>query len=252
LKSLFLHPSFKKILALGPAGGLALLWLTLPALAGLYLLYELAAVSEWLRSLGIWGLAIYALVFLVSSGLGILPTTAQAILGGWIFGLWYGLAAASTAFGGAALLGLLITRAVAGGQILDILDSKPEAAAIRKAILGGGFWKNTFMIALLRIPPQSPFAFTNFLFVSCGAPTGPFVLGTILGLLPRTALLMFLASAAASTGAADIQTFIKEGPGWTAAALGIGSVVLVMAIIGSVAKRALVQLKVDPAILRQR
>ncbi len=250
MKFLFLHPSLKKIRDLGPAGILALVWLSAPGIAGIYLLYKLGPVSEWLESLGPIGLAVYSLVFMVTSGLGILPTTAQAVLGGWVFGPVNGLLAASVAFGGAAVIGLFITRAVAGKRVETILETKPEAVAIRNALLAGGFWRKVLMITLLRLPPQSPFAFTNFLLISCGAPTGPFIVGTILGLIPRTALVMTLSHAASLTGASDIQGFVKEGPGWPVAVLGIVLVMIVMAIIGFIARKALIQLRVDPVILK--
>ena len=250
MKFLFLHPSLKKIGDLGPAGILALVWLSAPGIAGLYLLYNLGPVSEWLKSMGTAGIVIYSLVFLFSSGLGILPTTAQAVLGGWVFGPVKGLLAAAVAFGGAAVIGLLITRAVAGRRVESLLETKREAVAIRDALIGGGFWRKVLMITLLRLPPQSPFAFTNFLLISCGAPTGPFILGTILGLIPRTALVMTLSHAAALTGASDIQAFVKDGPGWPVAVLGIAIVLIVMAIIGLIARKALFRLHVDPAILK--
>lgn len=235
---------------LGPTGLLALLWLSAPGLAGLYLLYELGAISAWLRGLGPAGWFIYTAIFLVMSGLGLLPTTAQAILGGWVFGPWKGLAAALLAFGGAAATGFLVTHTIAGDRIRKLLESREEARAIRDALIGRGFWRTTGVIALLRIPPQSPFAFTNLVMVGCGAPLVPFILGTILGLLPRTALIMFAAHAAAMTGAEDIQSFVTQGPGWGVAVAGIAAVLAVMAVITAMSRKALAGLNVDPTAIR--
>lgn len=240
----------RRLWRLGPAGLLALFWLTVPGLAGLYLLYELGAISRWFSSLGFWGIFVYALIFAVSSGFGLLPTTAQAILGGWVFGAVKGVVAGSLAFAGAACLGYFVTRLVARSRLREVLEKKPEARAIRDAILGRGFWQTTGLIALLRVPPQSPFAFTNLIMVGCGAPFLPFVLGTILGLLPRTALLMVASSAAAGTGAADIQSFVSQGPGWPVAVAGVAAIAVVLAVIGSIAKKALAKLHVDPEAFR--
>ena len=247
---LFLGGALRRFAGLGPAGLLALFWLSAPAIAGLYLLYELGAVSDWLRARGDVGLLVYAAVFMVTSGIGLLPTTAQAVLGGWVFGPAKGLLAAAAAFGGAALIGLLITRAVAGKRLERFLDTKREARAIRDALIGRGFLKTTLMIALFRLPPQSPFAFTNLVMVSCGVAAAPFVLGTILGMIPRTFLVMLFASAAAQTGAQDIQAFVKEGPGWPVAAFGLVLMVMVMTVIGTIARRTLIRLHVDPAAFR--
>jgi uncharacterized membrane protein YdjX (TVP38/TMEM64 family) len=110
---------------------LALFWLSAPGIAGLLLLYELGTVSEWLRAHGDAGLLIYAATFMLASGTGLLPTTAQAVLGGWVFGLAKALPAAIVAYSGAALLGLLITRAVAGSHKGDFRKNRREVQMLR-------------------------------------------------------------------------------------------------------------------------
>jgi uncharacterized membrane protein YdjX (TVP38/TMEM64 family) len=247
---LFLGTNLQRLVRLGPAGLLAFVWFSTPGIAGLFLLYELGMVSDWLHARGDAALLLYAVVFMVTSGIGLLPTTAQAVLGGWVFGPAKGLSAACLAFGGAALLGLLITRAVAGKRIERLFETKREARAIRDALIGKGFLQTTLMVALLRLPPQSPFAFTNFVMVSCGVAAAPFLLGTVLGMIPRTLVVMLLASAAAQTGAEDIQAFVREGPGWPVVAGGLALVAVVMSIIGAIARRALIRLHVDPAAFR--
>jgi uncharacterized membrane protein YdjX (TVP38/TMEM64 family) len=238
-----------RLLQLGPAGLLALFWLAAPGIAGLCLLYQLGAAAEWLRARGDVALVVYAAIFLVTSGIGLLPTTAQAVLGGWVFGPGKALLAASAAFGGAALLGLLITRTVAGKRVENFLNTKREARAIRDALIGRGFLQTTAIVALLRLPPQSPFAFTNLVMVSTGVAAAPFLLGTILGMVPRTLVVMLFASAAAQTGAEDIQTFVKDGPGWPIAAGGLAIMAGALTAIGAIARRALIRLRVDPAAL---
>jgi uncharacterized membrane protein YdjX (TVP38/TMEM64 family) len=247
---LFLGANLEKLVRLGPAGVLAFLWLSVPGVAGLFLLYELGTVSEWLHARGDAGLLLYAVAFTITSGIGLLPTTAQAVLGGWVFGPAKALSAAMLAYGGAALLGLLITRAVAGKRIERIFDTRQQARAIRDALIGRGFLQTTMMVALLRLPPQAPFAFTNFVMVSCGVAAAPFLLGSILGMIPRTLVVMIFAAAAARTGAEDIQAFLREGPGWPVAVGGLGLMLMVMSIIGAIARRALIRLHVDPAAFR--
>lgn len=247
---LFLGTNLERLVRLGPAGLLAMVWLATPGVAGLLLLYELGTVSQWLHARGDAGLLVYAAVFMITSGIGLLPTTAQAVLGGWVFGPAKALVAAIVAYGGAALLGLIITRAVAGKRIEQIFETRQQARAIRDALIGRSFLQTTIMVALLRLPPQAPFAFTNFAMVSCGVATAPFLLGSILGMIPRTLVVMIFAAAAAQTGAADIQAFVKEGPGWPVAAGGLILMVTVMSVIGAIARRALVRLHVDPTAFR--
>jgi uncharacterized membrane protein YdjX (TVP38/TMEM64 family) len=77
----------------------------MPALGGFVLLYYIRPVSEWLVSLGNGGVALYAGVFIVTAGLGLLPTYAQAFLGGWAFGPVVGTIAALLGFVGASCVG---------------------------------------------------------------------------------------------------------------------------------------------------
>jgi hypothetical protein len=60
---------------------------------------------------------------------------------------------------------------------------------------------------------------------------------------------MLFASAAAQTGAEDIQAFVKDGPGWPVAAGGLAIMAAAMTTIGAIARRALIRLRVDPAAL---
>jgi uncharacterized membrane protein YdjX (TVP38/TMEM64 family) len=136
---LYLRGNLSKFREMGPTGLLALFWATVPALAGIYLFVELGAISDWLRAHGPNGLVIYAVVFMVGSGLGLLPTTAQCVLGGWVFGLFWGMVAATIGYLGAATIGLVITRLVVGRRIERIIEARPAASAIRHALIGKGF-----------------------------------------------------------------------------------------------------------------
>ena len=66
---LFLGTGVAKLRQFGPSGVLAFLWLATPGVAGLLLLYELGAVSEWLHARGEVGLLVYGAVFLFASGI---------------------------------------------------------------------------------------------------------------------------------------------------------------------------------------
>ena len=94
---------------------LGILWVTTPPLFGFWILAEIGLIGDWLLSMGgptigasgvpLLGLALYSLLFMACSGVGVLPTYAQAILGGWIFGFWLGTPAALLGFTGGAGIG---------------------------------------------------------------------------------------------------------------------------------------------------
>lgn len=179
---------------LGPAAVLAALWAITPAACGFLLLAYIDTVSQWLRAHGNAGLVLYTAAFMIAGGLGLLPTYAQAVLGGWCFALLAGFPAALAGFTGAALLGYAVSRTVARRRVEDAIEANAKARAMRNALIGHGFWKTTGLVTLVRLPPNSPFALTNMALSSTGVPLAAFALGTVLGMAPRTGVAVFLGS----------------------------------------------------------
>lgn len=225
---------------LGPTGLLGLLWASAPAIAGFVLLAHLAAVSEWFVSLGGMALPTYIGLFMVSAGLGLLPTYAQAIMGGWVFGFAAGFPGAMAGFTGAAIIGYAVTRLISGDRVREVMDEHEKARLIRAALVDRGFWGELGIVTLVRIPPNSPFAITNLVMASCGVAKLPFTLGTLFGMAPRTGIVAFVASAAAaSTGAEDIQAFVKEGLGPWVLIGGIAAMIIMLMVLAHIANKAL-------------
>lgn len=231
-------PPFSLARALGPTGLLGIAWTAAPAVCGTLLLASLGPVSEWLLFHRPAGLALFTLVFVLGAGLGILPTYAQSILGGWVFGVAAGLSAALVGFTGGGLLGYQVARRVSQDRVEALIEANPRARAIRDALVGRGPWRTLLVVALLRLPPNSPFALTNLVMATTGVPLPAFVAGTFLGMLPRTAVAVALAAAAAATGAEDIQTFVRHRGPWLLAAGVVGGMA-VLGVLGAIARRAL-------------
>ncbi len=97
-----------------------------------------------------------------------------------------------------------------------------------------GFWKTLGMVALLRLPPNSPFALTNLVMASVRVPRLPFLLGTIVGMLPRSALAVVIGA-----GLSDFsrEALKKAAPGWVWIA-SIAVAVAVVVVISSMASKA--------------
>ncbi len=228
---------------LGPTGILGILWGTMPAVCGILLLANIETLSGWLKEHPELGFAGYVCVFMVSAGLGLLPTYAQSILGGWVFGAAWGLPGALAGFAGGAVIGYFIAKTVSQDRVEQVIKAKPKWRAVRDALVGGGFWKTLGMVALVRVPPNSPFALTNLVLSTTGVPLLPYAIGTAIGMLPRTALAVGLAAAGASTGAEGIRDFVGQSKNskW----LLIGGLVLmfvVLAVVGHIANKALARL----------
>ena len=229
------------------AFALAIVWVTVPPLIGFKLLANIGAVGEWLKEDPSRGIPAYILLFAISSGLGILPTYAQAILGGWVFGLALGAPAAIAGCVGGALLGWSFSRLVSGRGIESWLDAKPKARAIRTALVGAHQVRLMWLVALLRLPPNSPFAIANLAMASTGVRLLPFMAGTAIGMTPRTIAAAGIAAAGAATGASDIQALIRD-QGWLWFGIGIVALVAAFSVISHVAKRALKQAGLDTGL----
>lgn len=251
---------------LGPAGPLAVAWAVLPALGGFALLYKAETVGSWLRGHGSEGVVIYAALFMVLSGFALLPTYASAILGGWAFGFAQGFPAALVGFGGGSVIGYFVARTAAKNRVVKLIEEHEKWRVVRDALIGGsdagrrgavhgggsgggaalageppvaqaghGFWKMLGVVALLRLPPNSPFAITNLVMASVGVRFVPFVLGTLIGMAPRTAAAVYIATTLHGLTKAEIK---HSTPAWMMA-VGIGVMLVVLGILGAIAQRAL-------------
>ena len=217
---------------LGPLGPLAVLSVAMPPISGIVLIGTLHKVGPWLRAHDDIGLLLYIGAFTVLGGLALLPTYAQSLLGGWAFGLGFGLVAALTGFVGAALVNYAISWRVSGDRLEKLLAQHTKWNAVYRALLHSGFLKAVFIITLLRLPPNSPFAATNLAMAAIKVPLGPFALGTLLGLAPRTAAVVFVGAGLSTLDFADRQQT------WMFAAGAVVTIVVV-AVLGWMANRAL-------------
>ncbi len=226
---------------LGPAGILAVLALALPPLGSLALFATMGTTGPWLKSHAELGLVLYASAFAILAGLALLPTYAQSALGGFAFGIAWGVPAALVGFTAGAVIGYEIARRASGERVLRLVDEKPKWRAVRDALLGaadtpgGGLGRILGMIILLRLPPNSPFALTNLVMASVRVPRRCFVVGTAIGMAPRTALAVAVGAGAHELSKDELRAAL---PPWALYA-GIALTIAVFLFIGIIANRAI-------------
>jgi uncharacterized membrane protein YdjX (TVP38/TMEM64 family) len=217
---------------LGPVGPLATLAIVIPPISGILLIGTVHQVGPWLKSHEVVGLLMYVTGFALLGGLALLPTYAQSLLGGWAFGMAAGFCAAIAGFGGAALVGYAVARRVAGTRIEDLIAEHRRWSALHRALLGSGFWKAFTLVTLVRLPPNSPFAASNVAMAALGVPRIPFALGTVVGLAPRTAIVVY-----AGAGLSTLDFANPQQAGWFLGSLLV--TLLVVVAVGWMANRAL-------------
>lgn len=217
---------------LGPAGPLAVLAGTFPLIGGFVLIGLISRLAPWLKAHPRPGFWIVVVGFSLAAGLSLLPTYACSMLAGYTFRFWVGFPGSMLAFCGAALIAYLVSARAAGNRVVDIVREHPKWEAVRIALLGAGFWKAFWIITLIRLPPTSPFAAANFIMGTTRAPLIPYLLGTLIGMAPRTAAVVWAASRA------NTLDFSESKNVWSYAYL-LASTILVVVVIGRLANNAI-------------
>lgn len=226
---------------LGPAAWLGAVAAFMPLVMGFALIAYMPTIAEWLRSHGSGGVWVYAGGFALLAGLALMPTYAQSALGGYAFGVWAGVGAAMAGFFGGAAIGYFIARKASGDRVDRVVRENTKWQAVRRALLGEGrgFWKTTWMVALLRCPPNSPFAITNLVMASVKVPWGSFLVGTVVGMLPRTAVAVWIGHLVAERSQQFTKDAVKEAmPAWAFWG-GIALGVVVLGVVMLIAQRAI-------------
>lgn len=219
-------------------GALAAAWFTLPLGFSLVLFARIAEVTEWLRSHGPSGAVVGAGAFAAAAGLGLMPTYAQAILMGWVFGTAVGSGVSVAGYVGGALIGWSVSRLVAGDAVRRFIDGHRTWGVVRAALVDASVPRTMGLVALLRFPPNSPFAFTNLVLAATGVRFVPMIVGSVVGMMPRTVFACWLGAQGAATGATDLVDLMKkQGP--MAVVAGVALLVVALWVMQRVGNRAL-------------
>lgn len=211
--------------------------LVLPPLGSIVLFMTMGTTAPWLQSHAEIGVVMYVVAFAILAGLALLPTYAQSALGGFAFGVALGIPAALFGFAGGSFIGYTIAGRATGDRIQKLIEEKPRWRVVRDALLDQrrGWVRTTGMVVLLRLPPSSPFALMNLLMASVKVPQSSFIVGTLIGMLPRTSLAVVIGA-----GVQDLtrDTLEQALPAW-AWGVGIGISIAIAIFIGVLATRAI-------------
>jgi uncharacterized membrane protein YdjX (TVP38/TMEM64 family) len=225
---------------LGPGGPLALIAATLPVIGLATLASQFNVIGPWLKAQNGAGVAIYVLGFTLCAGLAIFPTHILAALGGWAVGFAVGAPAACAGVLGAALVGYAVGLRATGERAVRLIAEKPKWKAVYDALIGCGFWRALLIVLLVRLA-VSPFALTNLLFAATRVNPLAYVLGTVVGLAPRTCAVVFFA--------VGLQEVTMKSPHsrmlWV---LGLAGTLAAVVVIGILANRAVARVTEKPVL----
>ena len=195
-------------------------------------------ISPWLEANTQIAVPLFIVAISVLAGLAILPTNIVGMTSGWAFGFPLGLITMLLAIAGAVAMNFFVSKRLAGKNFRKTLSEKPKLNAIHKELLEGNIGKVVLIIALLRLAPATPFAATNFLISASGVSIKAYLMGTIVGYIPRTSATVFVGSSLSKLD------FNQPKESWIII-LGIVATIVATIIIGVLSKKALRKLTLE-------
>src|SRR5260221_13617814 len=185
----------------------------------------LTRFNYWVADLGVWGVLLFILVYIVATVL-FFPASILTIGAGFIFGVLLGTMIVWIAATAGAALAFLIARYLARDQIEHKIANNPRFKRIDRAIGERG----AKLVFLLRLSPLIPFNLSNYFYGLTSVKFWPYVLASWIGMLPGTLLYVYLGAAgkAGLSGAAG-QTSGRSA--WEYVLFGVGLIATVIVTI---------------------
>ena len=180
----------------------------------------------WILQLGLVGLLAFVLLYVVITVvLG--PASALTLTAGLAYGAWgFPLVVLSATL--AAAVAFLLGRYAAQDRVNRWINKDPRLQSLNQAVSDEG-WR---VVGLLRLSPLIPYGIQNYLFSVTQIGFLPFVLATLIGIMPATALYVYIGSLGQAAGRAGALQ-------WVLAMMGLVATLLVAWVIGRRAKLAL-------------
>ena len=201
---------------------------------------------EWVRAAGAAGVAVYAAVY-VAATLLLLPGSVLTAGAGFAYGPLWGTLLVSPVSVLAASLAFVLGSTVARGWVARRMSAAPRFAAVDEAIGESGFK----IVLLLRLSPLVPLNLLNYGLGLTRVRFRDYVLGSFLGMLPGTALYVYLGSLVTSasellSGRSSEPTATGQALYWVGLVATLGVTVLVTRIAKRALDRAIAKTGADP------
>ena len=186
------------------------------------------------RAWGPAGVVLFVTAYVVST-VAFIPGSWLTLLAGFLYGPVWGLVVASPASVAGATAAFLLGRTMLRGWAERRIGSSRRARALQAAAAREGFT----LVLLLRLSPLFPFNVLNYALSLTGVRLRTYVLASFVGMLPATALYVYVGSL--------VPVAAQLGSGTPAAGhtrtwltvLGVAATLGVVLIGARVARRAL-------------
>jgi len=201
-------------------------------------------LAERARQTGAVGVMLFFAAYVIAT-VAFLPGSILTLAAGFVYGPVWGIAVASPASVAGAAGAFLLGRTVLRGWAESRVGESARVRAIDAAVSREGFK----IVLLLRLSPIIPFNALNYALSLSNVPVRTYVLASFLGMLPGTAMWVYLGSLAPA--AADLSS-AASGGGHTRTVLYIAGLAatIAAAVIGArAARRALNEQLQEPTSL---
>lgn len=209
----------------------------LPMVGSALLIAFLPQTGAWLRENWLPGIFLVFLGIIIFCGLALLPTNVVGILCGWAFGFPIGLLVLISGTVTASIISFALSGRVSGDQLPNLLMQRPRLQAIYTALLRENFRKTTLIIFLLRVSVIMPFALNNLLLGASRVDLKAYIVGTLLGHLPRAAAVAFI-------GSGLYELNLEDTRDATIFVVGVAATVVSIIVIGILSRKALERITV--------
>lgn len=193
---------------------------------------RLPAALRAVEAAGPWAPLLFVLAYAAATVLGV-PGSILTLGAGALFGLFQGIFWASIGSTLGATAAFLLTRYTAGSWIRRKLPDHAVVERLDRAVARAG-WK---IVLLTRLSPVLPFTLLNYVYGLTPVKTSQYIWGSWIGMLPGTAMYVYLGSTARALAGARERTPAE----WILYGLGAVATLCATLWITRVARAALQQ-----------
>lgn len=212
------------------------------ALAGLAMLVVYVPVGAWLesfvtwaKSAGPWGPLALAAAYVPATIL-MVPGTVLTLGAGFAFGLAIGTLTVSVGSVAGSVAAFFLGRTILRSWVADKLEERPRLKAIDEAVGNQGLK----IVTLIRLSPAFPYNLMGYVFGVTRVRSRDHILGSWIGMLPGTAMYVYLGHAARQAHDVSMGHGASRTPlEWTLLGVGLVATVAVTILVTRTARRAI-------------
>jgi uncharacterized membrane protein YdjX (TVP38/TMEM64 family) len=138
------------------------------------------------QNMGFYGSFLFWVLISISMGISLVPTSFVALISGYLWG-FSTILPLIISYILATSVGFYLSKVIDNNFILQELDKNTKA----KNLLNNLKTEQFKIIALARLSPIFPFGISNVIFTYLGVPLKNLILAGIIGMLPRTLLMIW-------------------------------------------------------------